>query len=195
MIYRKERRRVLRYFSDKGGRGMAVLIAYGTIEGQTGKIAQFLEDVVRKMGESVDLYDTSDRTEDVDLAAYDKIILAASVHERRHPQDFEVFVTARRKELNEKETLLLSVSLNAAFEEGQEEAQDYMDEMKMRTEFEPKAELRVAGAVRASSYGYYETQVLRHVVLRGREVDPAVKEYEFTDWDALANSVKSFLSA
>ena len=172
---------------------MSVLIAYGTVEGQTAKIARFVQEVVRGTGEEAELFDTSDRHHGVDFAPYDKVILAASVHERRHPKEFEVFVTGHHAALAARRTLMLSISLSAAFPEGVEEAQDYVDEMKMRTGLVPDAEVLVAGAVRARRYGYYETQVLRHVVLRDREFDGDAVEHEFTDWQALAERVYGFL--
>lgn len=172
---------------------MAVLIAYATIEGQTGKIARFLEDVVGGLGEEVRLLDTSDASDTVDINGFDQVILAAPVHERRHPSTFEAYLTANQDAIARKRTMLLSVSLSAAFPEGAEEAQDYADEMKMRTELDPDAEMLVAGAVRKRKYDYYATQVLKHVVLRGRNYDPAVQEHEFTDWDALAAGVTAFV--
>jgi menaquinone-dependent protoporphyrinogen oxidase len=173
---------------------MSILIAYATIEGQTEKIARFVEARIKENGMPVTLYATSKDPDEINVEDYDKVILAASVHERRHPVDFEVFLTANRDQLDRRQTLLLSVSLSAAFPEGLEEAQDYVDEMKMRTELDPDVEMLIAGAVRTKRYDYYATQVLRHVVLRGRNFDPAVQEHEFTDWDSLAVGVDAFVA-
>ena len=173
---------------------MSVLIAFGSIEGQTRKVAHFVEALAKDAGLDVSVHDTSDRLSNVSFDGVDQVILAASVHERRHPKDFELFVSANHDHLEERKTLLLSISLNAAFPGGQQEAQDYMDEMKLRTQLEPTDEALVAGAVRKRSYDYYATQILQHVVLRGRNIDPSVQEHEFTDWDALAMKVSTFLN-
>ena len=172
---------------------MSVLIVFATVEGQTGKIARFAENQIRNRGLEVVLVDTADLTKPVSFEGVDKVILAASVHERRHPKPFEIFLSAQQKELAERETLLLSVSLSAAFPEGIEEAREYVIEMKMRTGLVPDAEALVAGAVRTNRYDYYATQVVRHVVLRGRDFDPSVGEHEFTDWRALEVELSSFL--
>ena len=172
---------------------MAVLIAYGTIEGQTGKIAKFVQEHLRSSGEDVVVFDTSNTLGEPDLTGVDKIILAASVHERRHPQPFEVFVGSNREFFAKHPTLFLSVSLKAAFESGQEEAQDFADEMKLRTGLEPDNELLVAGAIRSESYDFYASQVLKHVVLAGQKFDPAVRDHEFTDWSALTSCVDNFV--
>lgn len=173
---------------------MSILIAYATVEGQTEKIARFVETRIKENGERVTVYATSQEPGEIAVEDFDKVILAASVHERRHPADFEVFLTANRDQLDRRKTLLLSVSLSAAFPEGLEEAQDYVDEIKMRTELDPDVEVLVAGAVRKKRYDYYATQVLRHVVLRGRNFDPNVQEHEFTDWDSLGDTVDAFVA-
>ena len=172
---------------------MSLLIVYGSIEGQTEKIARYIEDLAIKRGEDVRVIDTQNRTSDADFTGVDTVILAASVHERWHPERFEVFVTTEQKNLDLRRTLMISVSMNAAFPEGHEDAQDCLEEMKMRTELDPDSEMLVAGAIRAKHYDYYATQVLRHVVLRGRNFDPSVQEHEFTDWDALGDGVSAFL--
>lgn len=172
---------------------MTVLIVYASVEGQTRKIADFVAAEVRKAGHEIHRFDAADKTAPVAFDAVDRVILAAPVHERRHPQTFEVFVGAHRADLQALPTLMLSVSLSAAFPEGLEEAQEYLTEMEMRTKFKPSKELLVAGAVRTSSYDYFESQILRHVVLRDHSYDPSEGEQEFTDWDALANELAAFL--
>lgn len=171
---------------------MTVLIAFATIEGQTGKIARFVESELREAGHDVVIFDVSDKTRSISFEGVDKVILAASVHERRHPETFEVFVASQRHELEKRQTFLISVSLSAAFEDGLEEANDYVVEMKMRTGFTPDAEALVAGAVRSGSYDYFQSQVIRHVVLRDRDYDLEGTEHEFTDWKALASAVADF---
>lgn len=170
---------------------MKVLVLYGTVEGQTAKVAGFVADQVRALGHEADLQD-SDAPEPVEFGDVDAVILAGSVHQRRHPRHFEALLAGLKEDLSRRKTLLLSVSLNAAFGEGREEAQEYVTELKMRTGFEPDSEMLVAGAVRSSEYDYFAMQVIRHVVLRGRKADDS-GEHEFTDWEALAAGVEKFL--
>ncbi|RVT86835.1 protoporphyrinogen oxidase [Rhodobacteraceae bacterium CCMM004] len=173
---------------------MHVLIVYGTVEGQTRKIARSVEGQVAAAGHDATLFDAGDKTGEVDFTGVDAVILAASVHERRHPVPFEVFLSAHRDDLNARRCLMLSVSISAAFPEGLEEAQDYVDEMKLRTGLAPAAEALVAGAVRSRKYDYFAQQVIRHVVLRGREAAVAGDDAEFTDWGALERTVADFLA-
>lgn len=173
---------------------MSVLILFASIEGQTRKIARFIETEVRNAGHKATLVDASDMMAEVTFEGFDTVILAAPVHERRHPPNFELLLTASRVDLAARRTLMISVSLGAAFPELEEEAQEYLVEMKSRTHLKPNAEALVAGAVRPSSYGYYETEILRHAILRHQTIDPSTQEREFTDWDALAVVVTEFVS-
>ncbi len=172
---------------------MNVLIIHASIEGQTARIARYIERELAQAGHAVRMVDAQG-TDEVSLDSADKIILAAPVHERRHPRLFEALLIAQKVPLEARETLLISVSLSAAFPEGIEEAGEYVEELKMRTGFTPDAELLVAGAVRTGQYDYFATQVLRHVVMRDRDFDPAGEEHEFTDWAALSAGLAAFMA-
>lgn len=172
---------------------MTVLIAYATVEGQTGKIARFVEKQARDAGLETTLLEIAGSTGEAEFGGIDKVVLAASVHERRHPKAFEAFVSNNRALLAERQVLLLSVSLSAAFEDYRNEAQDYLDEMKLRTGLDPTAELLVAGAVKPESYDDYAARVLRQVVLKGKAFVPTARDHEFTNWDELALTVAEFL--
>lgn len=174
---------------------MKVLIVFETVEGQTRKVADFVEKQIRSAGHDVQLFDTADKLGSLSFDGIDRVVLAAPIHERRHPKSFEVFVSASLTDLKARPTLLISVSLKAAFPEGLEEAQDYLTEMEMRTGFEPNKEVLVAGAVRTSSYGYYERQIVQNVALAGHKVELIDGEREFTDWDALGAQIKAFQQA
>lgn len=173
---------------------MTVMIVFGTVEGHTGKIARFAARQAEASNHKVSLFDTENKLAPVSFEGVESVVLAASVHERRHPQHFEVFVGAHKKQLAGCKTLMLSVSLSAAFEAGMEEAQDYLTEMEMRTGFKPDHEMLVAGAVKTGSYDYFESQVVRHVVLKDRDYDPSLGEHEFTDWDALDAELDRFFA-
>jgi len=173
---------------------MKIVILFETGEGQTGKISDFIANQIREAGHSVILVDTSDKLVDLSLGGADKVILAAPVHERRHPKNFEVAISAAKQDLAKCPTLMISVSLKAAFPEGLEEAQDYLTEMEMRTDFKPTQEALVAGAVRPGSYDYFQSQIVRHVVLDGHDVELKNGMKEFTDWASLAKTVATFIN-
>ena len=170
---------------------MNYTIIFSTVEGHTGKICRFVRAVLEQAGHEVQVFDT-DRAEPVAMDGADGVILLAPVHERRHPELFEATITALAEQLARVPTLFLSVSLSAAFDEGREEAQDYLEELKLRTGLSPTREALVAGAVKADCYDYFAAQVVKMVVLRGKDHDPAGGNHEFTDWDDVRRVVAGF---
>jgi len=172
---------------------MEILIIFETVEGQTRKISDFIAQRIRAAGHGVRIFNAANRTGALSFAAVDKAVLVAPVHERRHPKRFESLVATSLDELQARQTLLISVSLKAAFAQGLEDAQDYLTELKMRTGFEPDAEVLAAGAVRTDSYDYFESQIVQNVVLAGSNVKLVDGVREFTDWDALGHEIDAFL--
>lgn len=172
---------------------MDTLVIFETMEGQTEKIARFAVEQAEENGCSVKLVDASS-AESISFQGVKFVILAAPVHQRRHPDAFEAMLNAYEKELEERRTLMLSVSLSAAFPEGLEDAKDYLVEMKMRTSFNPTAEALIAGAVKIDQYDYFALQVIRHVVLRGRIFNPDQADHEFTDWKGLSKIISDFIA-
>ena len=173
---------------------MKVLIAYGTTEGQTGKIAGTIAGQIQDLGHEAVLFDTSNPQSDLRADSFDRIIVAGSVHEERHQESVEVFVLAHRDALQAKPTLFLSVSLAAAFEDKAADARRYVDMFLERVDWRPTTTELVAGAVRHAEYDYYREQILAHVVLEGRDLDDPESDQEFTDWGALAKAVEAFLA-
>jgi menaquinone-dependent protoporphyrinogen oxidase len=171
---------------------MRTLIAYGTSEGQTRKIAEVVATRVQELGHDAHLFDTAS-PEAIDVDAYDKIVVAASVHHERHQESVEVFVITSLAELQKRPTLFLSVSLSAAFPEGVSDAQRYADALLHSTGWKPTTSLLVAGALRFDEYDYFKAQIIQHVVLKCREVEGAKGDYEFTNWENLFRAVDSFI--
>lgn len=173
---------------------MTVLLVFESIEGQTAKVVDYVREKVQDAGREAVVLNTADTASGPSFEGISGVILAAPVHERRHPPAFEAFIADHLDQLQARPTLILSVSLNAAFEDGRAEAQDYLTEMEMRTRFKPTAEVLVAGAVRsAGSYDFFQRQVLKYVVLREHDYDPADGPREFTDWDVLDSEISAFL--
>jgi menaquinone-dependent protoporphyrinogen oxidase len=125
--------------------------------------------------------------------SYDKIIIAGSVHQQRHQESVEVFVTAKLAELQKRLTLFLSVSLSAAFSQGLPEAQSYLETFLESTGWNPTKSLLVAGALRYAEYDYFRQQIIEHIVLKDHHMDRCPGDYEFTDWPVLFKEIDSFV--
>jgi menaquinone-dependent protoporphyrinogen oxidase len=170
-----------------------ILIVYGTTEGQTQIISERVAGQLREGGHDAELYDAARRPGDMDVGAFDKVIVAGSVHQKQHQRSLEIFVLSNLAQLKAKPTLFLSVSLSAAFADGRADAQRNIDEFFAYTGWRASQALPVAGALRYDQYDFFMEQIVEHVVLKDREVGGPKGDHEFTDWDGLSRSVDTFI--
>lgn len=172
---------------------MNVLIVYGTSEGQTRKIATWTATHIRERGHQVDMQDGAALAPDLKLGAFHAFIVAASVHQEHHQETVTNFVFAHHELLNAKPSALISVSLSAALEDQKTEAQKYVDRFVSVTGWQPRMTLLLGGALRFTKYDYFQEQFVKFVVMkRSRDLSPE-RDYEFTDWNALAGFADRFL--
>ncbi len=170
---------------------MNFLVVYGTTEGQTRKISKFTAAWLEDAGHNVTVLDSHRRMQDLDISDYDAVILAGSVHQNKHQNSICNFAVAHKVQLNDKPTLLMSVSLSVAFDDGQKKAQDYVDDFVDYTGFSPDKSLLVAGALRYDEYDFFMEQIVEYVVLKDHEEVSGDKE--FTNWEALGIDLDTFI--
>jgi menaquinone-dependent protoporphyrinogen oxidase len=172
---------------------MRVLIVYGTTEGHTGKIAKRVAERIGELGHEAQLHDSSALSGKVKIGDVAAIIVAASVHQHVHQEALTGFVMAHRDQMNAKPTAFVSVSLSAALESDNLEAQRYVDHFVAETGWRPNRTLLLAGALRNTSYDYFKQQIVRHIVMKGSGPVDIDRNYEFTDWGELSKFVDSFV--
>ena len=172
---------------------MKVLIAYGTTEGQTRKIAEAAAARMRECEVAVELYDTADAGRPVDLDGFDALLIAASVHQEQHQPVVKGFAAAHHAVLNAKPSAFISVSLSAVLEETRAEAQSYVDRFLAVTEWRPTMTLLLGGALRFAEYDFFQEQIVKFIVMKRGVVSETESDREFTDWGALSGFVDAFL--
>ena len=172
---------------------MSVLIVYGTSEGQTRKIAVWTATHIRERGHQVELQDCAALTSDLKPGAFDAFIVAASVHQEHHQETVTNFVFAHHELLNAKPSALISVSLSAALEDQKTEAQKYVDRFVSVTAWQPRLTLLLGGALRFTTYDYFQEQFVKFVVMKRSGNPSPERDHEFTDWNALAGFADRFL--
>jgi menaquinone-dependent protoporphyrinogen oxidase len=173
---------------------MRVLIVYATTEGQTRKVAERIAARLRELGHEAQLHDSAALLDDVEIGAFAAIIIAASVHQGVHQETVTAFATAYRERLNASLTAFVSVSLSAALEPDHVEAQKYVDRFVTETGWRPNRTLVLAGALRNTGYDYFKQQIIKYVVLKGGDPVDSERDYEFTDWEALARFVDAYVA-
>jgi menaquinone-dependent protoporphyrinogen oxidase len=172
---------------------MNVLVLYGSTEGQTRKIADWTATHVRECGHQVELRDSAATMSHLDIESFHAFIIAASVHQQYHQETVTNFVIAHRKALNGNPSAFISVSLSAVLEGERTEAQRYVDHFFSVTGWHSRMTLLLGGALRFTEYDYFQEQIVKFIVMKGRGGAGTESDREFTDWKALAGFVDKFL--
>src|SRR3712207_9548275 len=113
---------------------MKVLIPYGTTEGQTARISEYLADVIRDHGQEAYAVDI-EGSDTLELDGYDAVIVGASVHMGKHEDYVRHFVRENRDALERLPSAFFSVSLAALGDT--EEAKGYIEEFAQETGWRP----------------------------------------------------------
>ena len=175
-----------------------ILVAYGTVEGQTHKIAEFIAERLRVRGHRVDLVDTATALAEQVTPVYQAAILGGPVHQHRHPASLLDFAKRNRAWLAAVPVALFSVSLAAALEqdlEGRIEAQRLANECAEDCGLQPLVVRCIGGALKYSQYDYFKRLIMRMIARQtGRSTDTSV-DTEYTNWDDVEAFVDEFLAA
>ena len=173
---------------------MNILMAFGSTEGHTRKIAHRINNLLQENGHASTLMDCASADPRPDLKKFDAIILAGSVHQEMHQPLLVEFVKKNLSELVKMPSAFISVSLSASIESGLAEAEKYVDEFIKETGWQPQTTHLAGGAIRFLEYDFFKRFTIEHIVLKGEKLpDPALGNPEYTDWEALDEFVETFL--
>lgn len=174
---------------------MNILVLYGTTEGQTRKIAGFIADRLRTMGDTVTLMDATSVEWDVRLGKFDAAILAASIHAGQYQSAVVHFARCHYERLNQMPSLFISVSLSAANREdlqGHKSIERCAENLSRETGWKPDVK-HVAGAFRFTEYDFFKRWTMRIIAWeKGVKGGPGGSDLELTDWTQLENVVEAF---
>ena len=165
---------------------MHVLVAYGSVEGQTRKIARHLSGSVQSRGHDVTIFDAAD-LEDVDLDLFDAAIIAAPVHIGAFHPAIVDWVGRNSAKLAKLPSGFVSVSLAAAsaFPEEKAEVAKLATDLFTRTKWKPDSVHHAAGALRYTKYDFLKRMLMKYIARKEGGSTDTSGDHEYTDWDAL----------
>src|SRR5678810_535277 len=175
-----------------GKKSMRVLIVYGTTEGQTRKIARFMEDVLQDVGHKVAIADAGDQPPSPDQ--YDAILIGGSIHLHKYQAAVSYYITHHLVALNKMPGAFFSVCLAVAsdMDEEHREAEKITNDFLEHAGWRPLMTTQIAGALKYTQYDFFKRLIMKMIAKReGRTTDTS-KDYEYTDWIAVREFVKEF---
>jgi menaquinone-dependent protoporphyrinogen oxidase len=171
-----------------------ILIAYGTTEGQTAKIAHHIADAARRLGHGADVAHVSELGPTTDLDAYDAAIVGASVHEGRYQAAVVHFIEQHKRWLGARPSAFFSVSLAAASRNPGEvaEIQRYISELAQHSGWKPDSTDSFAGALKYTQYSWLKRALMKHISQKeGGDIDTS-RDFEYTDWSQVTRFAERF---
>lgn len=174
-----------------------VLIVYGTAYGQTERIVREIARVLRESEHEVRLERGDQVPADMSLGGYDGIVVAASVQVGRHQRYIERFVRQRATWLMTLPSAFVSVcgAMAAPGPEAARTAQGYRDRFLASTGWHPSLARSFAGGLAFSRYRPWVRWVMKLIVRRAGGPTDTSRDYDFTDWPAVAEFAREFASA
>jgi len=169
-----------------------ILIAYGTTEGHTARIAEYIAGVVRGQGHDVQAVDIK-QSKDVSLDSYDAVIVGGSVHMGKHGKDVADFVRKNRATLERLPSAFFSVSLAAHGD--RDNARAYVENFEAETAWHPDQIGYLSGALLYRQYGFFKRWMLKRIVHDkpgGLSMDTS-RDWVYTDWDEVKHFVEDYL--
>jgi len=160
----------------------SILFLYSTVDGQTLKICRRLQALAEQAGHRATLADL-EQDAGIDLSPFDKVVVGASIRYGKHRPQVAAFMRARRAALEAKPSAFFSVNIVAR--KPQKSAPDtnpYVVKFLRQIGWRPRQVAVFAGKLDYPSYGFWDRQVIRFIMLLTRgPTDPAAV-VEFTDW-------------
>jgi menaquinone-dependent protoporphyrinogen oxidase len=169
---------------------MKILILYGTTEGQTAKIAEFVAARLRFAGDEVTLVDAS-TSASIDVQGFQGAIVAASVHVGMYQERVVDFVRANAEWLKRTPSAFLSVSLSAVSSDAEEakSLQTITENFKGYTGWTNAEIHHVGGAIRFGEYDFFRRWLMRAIAWEKGLTVTHGQDMELTNWSALGATV------
>jgi menaquinone-dependent protoporphyrinogen oxidase len=171
----------------------SILVAYGTGEGQTKKVAEYIGSVLAERGFDVTITHVSEAS-DSTVGEFDGMLVGASVNNGKHQPEVLAFVERHGQALADRPSGFFQLSLASAFasEWAREGAADYVEKFEGTTGWHPDRVGLFAGALKYTQYDFTGRWLFKLAALAfGLDTDTS-RDYEYTDWDNVERFATSF---
>ena len=171
---------------------MAILLLYGTTHGHTRKIATFMAGRLAEAGHQVVAVDSADIPDEIEVDAFEVVIVAASLYANGFQPAVVQFVTDHHHVLASRPSAFVSVSLSAAGDDPEDRRSLVRRVVQLRTDadWSPTVLTHVGGALPDGVDHTADAFLARWMARAGR----AGGERDQTDWVALAAFVDDFVT-
>jgi menaquinone-dependent protoporphyrinogen oxidase len=159
-----------------------ILIMYSTTDGHTLEICQYLKQVIESNGNHVTLH-TMDDGSDVDMRAFDKIVLGASIRYGKHSKQVYRHIKNNQPILESKPNAFFSVNVVARkTAKNQPETNPYLKKFLKEISWQPQQLAVFAGKLNYPIYNYWDKQIIRFIMWMTKGPTDPDTVIDYTDW-------------
>jgi menaquinone-dependent protoporphyrinogen oxidase len=168
-----------------------ILILYSTTDGHTLEICQHLKQVIENNGNHVSLESVDDGT-DIDMEAFDKIIIGASIRYGKHSKQVYGLIKKNQQILDNKPNAFFSVNVVARKpEKNTPETNPYLKKFLKQIDWQPQQLAVFAGKLNYPIYSFWDRQIIRLIMWITKGPTDPETVIDYTDW----KQVESFAQA
>ncbi|MEM8491880.1 MAG: menaquinone-dependent protoporphyrinogen IX dehydrogenase [Pseudomonadota bacterium] len=175
-----------------------ILFVYGTTDGHTRKICGTMQTRLNDIGDEVELVAVED-VDSVDLDAFDKLVVGASIRYGKHSKAIRAFVTDRKDQLDAKPNAFFTVNVTARKpEKNTPETNPYIGKFLEQVPWRPAKIGVFAGVINYPSYGFFDRTMIRFIMWMTKGPTDPHTHVEFTDWakvDDFANEIHAMTTS
>lgn len=166
---------------------MHILILYGSLEGQTEKISQYLAQQIQDKGHQVSTIAGDHLPADFSEDNYDAVIVGGSIHMNNYPKSVKKFVLAHRDWLNKAPSAFFTVcmAINSEKAKSKEQALQYGKIFISQTGWQPRLTVTFAGAVKYTQYNFITRFIMKMISKSEGGSTDTSRDHEYTNWDAV----------
>lgn len=161
----------------------SIIIAYSTVDGHTKHICERIAATVRDKGHDVELAPIDDGPA-VDLAAYDKVVIGASIRYGKHRRQVTDLINDNQATLESKPSAFFSVNVVARKpEKNTPDTNPYLQKFLRKIDWQPQNLAVFAGKIDYPRYTFRDRLAIRFIMWMTKGPTDPTAVVEFTDWN------------
>lgn len=175
---------------------MNILILYGSLEGQTEKIAEFMADSIRDRGHRADIQSGGNLPGHFSVDNYEAIIIGGSIHMGKYPAYVKKFIVANHLWLRSIPSAFFTVcmAVNSQDEKSRETAMHYSDDFLAHVNWQPDLTETFAGAVKYTQYNWLIRIIMKFISRKEGGSTDTSRDHEYTNWESVEHFVEKFMA-
>ena len=159
-----------------------ILVLYSSTDGHTRCIGERLHQVMTAQGHDTTLRALG-QAESLDLTAFDKIVIGASIRYGKHRPEVAQFIRRHQALLERKRNAFFSVNIVARKpEKSRPESNPYLLKFLRQISWRPQLTAVFAGKLDYPSYRFFDRHMIRLIMKLTHGPTDLSAVTEFTDW-------------